>query len=108
MELVIPCQGGQKELLDIMLTMEKYFMPKTQTREKKSKVIDFTSFPCNLSNKHVGSRDSNPLLTLSCAVTRQELKYQGIILTVKSLTVLLHKLFYCDRDLPLEFETNNN
>ena len=39
MEPVIPCQGGQKELSDIMLTMEKYFMLKTQTREKKSKVI---------------------------------------------------------------------
>ena len=39
MEPVIPCQGGQKELWDIMLTMEKYFMLKTPTREKKSKVI---------------------------------------------------------------------
>ena len=39
MEPVIPCQAGQKELSDIMLMMEKYFMLKTQTREKKSKVI---------------------------------------------------------------------
>ena len=39
MEPVIPCQDGQKELSDIMLTMEKYSMLKTQTREKKSKVI---------------------------------------------------------------------
>ena len=39
METVIPCQGGQKELSDIMLTTEKYSMVKTQKKEKKSKVI---------------------------------------------------------------------
>ena len=39
METVIPCQGGQKELSDIMLTTERYFMLKTQTRERKLKVI---------------------------------------------------------------------
>ena len=38
MEPVIPCQDGQRELSDIMLTMEKYSMLKTQTRVKKSKV----------------------------------------------------------------------
>ena len=40
-EPIIPCQDGPKELWDIMLTMEKYFMLKTQSREKKSKVKVF-------------------------------------------------------------------
>ena len=39
METVIPCQAGQKELSDIMLTTERYSMLKTQTRERKLKVI---------------------------------------------------------------------
>ena len=38
MKHIIPCQDGQKELSDIMLTMEKYSV-ETQTREKKWKVI---------------------------------------------------------------------
>ena len=38
MKHIIPCQDGQKELSDIMLTMEKYSV-ETQTREQKWKVI---------------------------------------------------------------------
>ena len=46
MEPIISCQDGQKELSDIMLTMEKYTMLKTQTRVNKSKVIlIFMRFP---------------------------------------------------------------
>ena len=41
MEPTIPCQDGQKELLDIMLTMGKYSILKTHTRVKKSKVLIF-------------------------------------------------------------------
>ena len=48
MEPIIPCQDGQRELSDIMLTMGKYSMLKTQSRVKKSKVI-FHELPLQLT-----------------------------------------------------------